>query len=402
MADNDSTSDILDKLEYLDDTKQQIRTALNNKGLNIDTITPFRNYATEIDTLHIGTDTTDADATSYDIISPRTAYVNDQKITGRIPKIINDFSFDNQEISLLDTSNKIKDYIMTDERIFHEEYLSGIDLDGKDFLIYMKPNKDESQAIVFTWNNLETLKITFNNNTMILNSYKDNTMTDSLITYTDLFLSGTPTKTIGTYTDNYFGNESYYSTTIVKSTSDNTIIFNKTGSLTYNQIQVKQSLDETKAIQADTDNIFNIGLSSIMDVLEPDEENIATASDIVRNKVAYFKGNKIIGGIEPWINVQGSIVWNNNNQDHIIINDINQQIQVHIYNVFPLGTYVKDCHIQIEQIPFSDLVSVIGLTADKIKKGETILGVTGTYEGSIPAEEVTEINQNLNSTLGNN
>lgn len=36
---------------------------------------------------------------------------------------------------------------------------------------------------------------------------------------------------------------------------------------------------------------------------------------------------------------------------------------------------------------FENLANTIGLTADKIKKGETILGITGTYEGTTTTEE---------------
>lgn len=258
MADNDSTSDILDKLNYLDDTKQQIRAALNNKGLNIDTITPFRNYATEIDTLHIGTDTTDADATSYDIINPRTAYVNDQKITGRIPKITNKFSFDNIEITQTNDSinNLIKDYTMNDGQIFHQEYFNGIDLEGKNFLIYMRPEMSESSAIVFTWNNTETLKMTLNNNTMTLNTYKKDVLTNTLTTYTDLFLSNTPTRTSGSYTGNYFGNSSYYTTADIYKGID--LVFEAADKLNYKYFTLNQSFNETKAISSEANNKINL------------------------------------------------------------------------------------------------------------------------------------------------
>ena len=32
-------------------------------------------------------------------------------------------------------------------------------------------------------------------------------------------------------------------------------------------------------------------------------------------------------------------------------------------------------------VSYSELANYIGLTADKIKEGETILGITGTYTG---------------------
>lgn len=282
MADNDSTSDILDKLDYLDNTKQQIRTALNNKGLNIDTITPFRNYAAEIDTLHIGTDTTDADATSYDIISPRTAYVNDVKITGRVPKITDEFSFNNIEITQTSEDNSlIKDYIMTDERIFHKEYLNGINLIGKDFLIYMRPDYDESQAIVFTWNNTEELDLSFNNNTMILRA-------NHLTTYTDLFLGGNPTITTGPYSGIYFGNNSYFSTQKIED-NNSTLIFKQCEKLEYEYLTIDQSFDETTAISSTANNKLNIEQQAIANM-------VGLLPDILKS------GNKVLnveGTLEP-------------------------------------------------------------------------------------------------------
>lgn len=40
--------------------------------------------------------------------------------------------------------------------------------------------------------------------------------------------------------------------------------------------------------------------------------------------------------------------------------------------------------------PANEVAAAIGLTADKIKAGETILGITGTYEGEASVEQVTE------------
>lgn len=311
MATENSTSDIMNKLNYLDTTKQQIRTALNNKGQSIPSYTPFREYSTIINDMSIGTDTRDATATEYDILAPYTAYVNDQKLTGRILTVANNFSFDNIEISQTNsTSNSLyKDYTMTDSRILHKEYLDGIDLHGKNFIIYRRLTNNESDSIVFTWNNTQTLKITFNNNTMTLKTYNGNTETNSLKTYTDLFLNGEPTITEGSYSMIYFGNDSYYSTANVYDDNDN-LIFAQIESLSYTYITIEQSFNTTKAVPA-----------------------------IIKNKV-----------------------------------DINQQ----------------------------DLARMLGITPDKIKLGENILGVIGTYEGEISSQEIEQINDNLEEVLGIN
>ena len=254
-----NTVDIMNKLNYLDTTKQQLRAALRDKGQEVPLQAPFRDYVQILRDMTIGTDTMDADATEYDIVSPYTAYAKNRKITGRLVKINQDYSFDNIEIYQNNdsTSNLIKDYTMKDNQVFHREYFNGINLEGKDFLIYMRPDHTEHDAIVFTWPNTQTLKININNNTMILDSYNKNTKTNDLITYNNLFLNGNPTITEGTFEDNYFGNSSYYSTNDVYSLNQ-TLIFEKCESLSYKYITINQTFDESKAIPSNFKNILVI------------------------------------------------------------------------------------------------------------------------------------------------
>ena len=49
---------------------------------------------------------------------------------------------------------------------------------------------------------------------------------------------------------------------------------------------------------------------------------------------------------------------------------------------------------------FANLANTIGLTADKIKKGETILGITGTYEGIVSEEEYQQAVDTTEQILG--
>ena len=73
-----------DKLEYLLDTKEQLKSALIDKSVDIDENTTFRNFAikTTEDTGLV--DTSDANAVANKIIKGYNAYVNGQKIEGSI------------------------------------------------------------------------------------------------------------------------------------------------------------------------------------------------------------------------------------------------------------------------------------------------------------------------------
>lgn len=76
-----------EKLQYLSDTKEMIRQAISGKGQLMPTDLPFRNYVDKINDISAGIDTSDATATANDILSPKTAYVNDKKIQGSIVPI---------------------------------------------------------------------------------------------------------------------------------------------------------------------------------------------------------------------------------------------------------------------------------------------------------------------------
>lgn len=104
----------------------------------------------------------------------------------------------------------------------------------------------------------------------------------------------------------------------------------------------------------------------------------ATAATILVNNSAYVKGTKVNGTMPD----QRKIT----NIDARRLNNTNQRYEVavayglHGYN-WNAGYY--------EYIPYSTLASDIGLTAGKIVKGNTIIGIAGTYAPRLQSKSVT-------------
>jgi len=84
MSDKYTPQDLQDNLAYLNETKDLIKQAIIDKEQPISDSDTFRSYADKIRAIETGIKTEDATATANDIIYPKTAYVNDQKITGQV------------------------------------------------------------------------------------------------------------------------------------------------------------------------------------------------------------------------------------------------------------------------------------------------------------------------------
>jgi hypothetical protein len=75
-------STIADKLNYLADTKDEIKASIETMGVTVSDDTTFREYADKIADI-----SKDADATTTDILQGKTAYVGGTKITGTTPQL---------------------------------------------------------------------------------------------------------------------------------------------------------------------------------------------------------------------------------------------------------------------------------------------------------------------------
>lgn len=158
-----------------------------------------------------------------------------------------------------------------------------------------------------------------------------------------------------------------------------------------------------------TDGLFTMGTNYIVSLTRLGNTYIITndgnveASDIPENKIAYSNGSKIIGSLPEVTNevnyTSGNILLDDDQQIISVQASPYQGVQDTIYG--GMGYIVRDGYIPVVSDTYSDLANNIGLTADKIKVGETILGIDGIYtsDGSdIPEEYVTEFEFEYNGT----
>ena len=135
-----------------------------------------------------------------------------------------------------------------------------------------------------------------------------------------------------------------------------------------------------------------LGVAGSSSVVDTSDAN-ATVNDIALNKIAYINGQKVTGTLRDIANGSASSFINT---EYTIENK--SQFNLLDFRL-PFTEDVLHRQGSVEQlnVMYGKLNSVIGLTADKIKLGETILGITGTYAGSTMKEyaSVTDMNNDI-------
>lgn len=141
------------------------------------------------------------------------------------------------------------------------------------------------------------------------------------------------------------------------------------------EVTISENGTTTVTPDSGYDGLSNVGVTVATSGIDTSDAT-ATASDMASGKTAYVNGQKITGNISTYLNTMldtGNLKkFNNNataNRLEIAIGTPNNKII--------LGAPSS----LASDVSYSRVASTIGLTADKLKKDEVVLGITGTYEG---------------------
>ena len=328
-------NEINNQLLYLEETKTQIKTAITNKGQSISDSDTFRSYVDKINNIStLNTDTADANALATDIASGKTAYVNGKKITGTLP---------------IQTSPVFSTGLVTDDGsniIFKNSIANDRILDGSSPGASVSMKADYSKVS-------STIGLT----------------ADKLVEgNTILGIEGTATSLKG------------QTKTVIPSTIEQVIEpdenYNGLTSVTVNAVD--NTIDANIVANNIRKDITILGVTGTLDVGIDTSDADALANDIVVGKTAYVDNEKVTGTLNivssPNEFTSGATVSTDTESSNLVLSTTNNTRQVIDSNVMMRFSATYD-----------SVATAIGLTADKILTGNTILGIEGTADvGIIP------------------
>lgn len=333
-------------------------------------------------TVQEGIDTSDATATEDDILFGKTAYIDGAEVTGKIPTY--DYYTDTSAVQI----NHIED-----DTVNHKlDMMVNIDSCSYENGVFVGPEEDMPTSIAYaqlvpeigltadkivagetilgvegTAEGIDTSDATATENDIVAGK---SAYIDGELVYGNIEVP----KSTG------YGN-AYLDSVIAKKGGGDTIIFGGKASL-YDRVVIDRGIDV---------NLW-VSEAEVRELIGGTDTSDATAvaGDLAMGKTAYVKGSKIVGTIPVYSEYSYKAMTPS-------VKELGPNNTVTI-----LGTMDIDKSVLLKPsasvelaVPQSSIASTAGLVANKIKLGETILGVTGTFQG----DGVTKIHINYSTSV---
>ena len=175
----------------------------------------------------------------------------------------------------------------------------------------------------------------------------------------------------------------------------------------YKNTYVSQAkVDEDTALLR-TDYLAIKDLDPLSPVIPPDYiytgEGTITANDVVKDKIGYSQGEEITGTMEE---LEEITITKTSYSDFTTYTDGNNRQYLRITSNPNVGTpgtnkYISSGSLtEYMNIPVDILAAYFGLDASKIKYGETIMGIQGTYVGAMSQADYNSALDDINDILG--
>lgn len=368
-------NEINNQLLYLEETKTQIKTAITNKGQSISDSDTFRSYVDKINNIStLNTDTADANALSTDIASGKTAYVNGQKVIGTLlEETANDIKqASGVELDEMGNLQFTSTPVSSDSEFIARE--------GYNDTVYASPN------VIAPIIGLTPEKIVSGNTILGVAGTADTggiDTSDATATNEDIAAGKTAyvngqkvTGIIHTLSADEIEEVNSFNQDSVTN-EDSKVSMNYSFGMNYlfrESSKIKISLPDTYVANATnlTANKLLVGNTVMGIVGTATSDADALADDIVENKIAYVNGQKVTGTIMD----MGStpLEFSSSDGSDISISDNNLVFT----ELSDMDLVLRPETQVIVKGSFANVANKIGLTADKLVEGNTILGIVGT------------------------